>query len=291
MAPAGEVEDPALPPSRNGSSNNDEKRKRLMMAAGISSIVLILIIIIIVVVVLTLPKGTPSSSTADADGWVPVDIPFEDPVGDALGDITTTPLDEYIKGECDFSGQVQPHILSQCECTESVSILAQDIQDLYQRLVQDLVPLYYSPEEWQQQVTSITSCDPRNQALLWLSSGDTRRSGNVGQRFVVASLYVEMHGTDWDYRELWLSDHNECQWQHLQCNDKYQINSFVIETANLFGTVRTIVQNNGFEASTIFILFLFLLFVQHFVRCNTNSYLPNWPCYKQFKPCTLRGII
>ena len=156
---------------------------------------------------------------------------YDDLVAD---NVVTTPLDPYRKDLCDFFDSYQPHIINQCQCNGQVTLVQEDILDMYNQLKTDLMPKLYNGT-WE---IPVTSCDPQNQALLWLSSGDTRSRGDLVQRYLLTSIYIAMSGTDWDFQNLWLSDQNECLWQGLQCNDMFQIDSIALDTVNAYGTVR-----------------------------------------------------
>jgi hypothetical protein len=156
---------------------------------------------------------------------------YDDLVEDS---VVTTPLDPYRKDLCDFSDSYQPHIINQCQCTGQITIVQEDILDMYNQLKTDLVPNVYNGA-WE---IPVTSCDPRNQALLWLSSGDTRSGGDLVQRYLLTSIYIALNGTDWDFQNLWLSDQNECLWEGLECNEMFQIDSISLDAVNAYGAVR-----------------------------------------------------
>lgn len=160
---------------------------------------------------------------------------FEDLVST---EILNTPFDPYVRGDCDFSDNFQPHVLLQCECYSTMSIVADDTLELYVRLRSTMASELYGGEKaWNTTDEPATSCSPRNQALLWLASGDTRRSGDLAQRFIATMLYVSLNGTQWDDSSRWLSDANECLWLGLECNEQFQITGFALERVNAYGQV------------------------------------------------------
>ena len=215
-----------------------EKRRRRRACCILFCCCILILILILLLLFLVFKKDEEPDPVFDDDdevGFVDDFFGF----GDSLvpDNVQTTPFDPYVKGDCDFSDNFQPHVISQCECDGKVSIVADDIRELYGLLREKLMPELYSPEmgEWNE---PITSCSARNQALLWLSSGDTRRAGDLVQRFLSVTAYVAMNGTKWDYQNLWLSDQNECLWLGLQCNSRFQIHSLALDTINIFGKVR-----------------------------------------------------
>jgi len=122
--------------------------------------------------------------------------------------ITTTPMDPYLKDDCYFGDNIQPHVINQCECYQAIDVMANDIRELYQVIREDINEEIYDGHYNDPD----TSCDPINQALYWLSSGDTRDAGDLYQRFVMALTFIKMNGTSWDLGNLWLSDDSECIW-------------------------------------------------------------------------------
>ena len=221
-------------------SKAEKRRRRRAFCLLICCCLLILLIILLLIFLVFKKDDDPGNDprVADDDG----DDGFVDDFfgfGDGLvpDNVQTTPFDDYVKDDCDFSDNFQPHVLAQCICYGKVSIIADDIRELYTLLKTRLMPELYTEEGtmWDE---PITSCDARNQALLWLSSGDTRRSGDLVQRFLTSTAYIAMNGTKWDYQNLWLSEQNECLWLGLQCNKRFQIHSLALDTINIFGTVR-----------------------------------------------------
>lgn len=234
-----------------------EKRRRRRACCLLFCCCLIIIILIILLIWWLLrdkedPSETPVADDDADDGFVDDFFGFGDGlVGD---DVQTTPFDPYVKNDCDFSDNFQPHVINQCECYGKVTVMADDIRELYTLLKTKLMPELYTEEGTLWDVP-ITSCDPRNQALLWLSSGDTRRAGDLVQRFLTSTAYIAMNGTMWDYQNLWLSEQNECLWLGLQCNSRFQIHSLALDTINIFGTVRCSLVDKCMLGFVVFALF------------------------------------
>lgn len=143
--------------------------------------------------------------------------------------IRTTPMDPYREDDCYFEDQVFPHMTQQCECTGNVTVVPDDVIDMWYQVREDISEEFYEgdyDEPW-------WSCENSNQALVWLSSGDTRDSGDLYQRYTSAVSFVQLNGTVWDMSNYWLSDNNECLWLGIQCNGRFQMNSLALDTNNI----------------------------------------------------------
>ena len=143
--------------------------------------------------------------------------------------IRTTPMDDYKEDDCYFGDNVFPHMMQQCECFGNITIVPDDVVDLWYQVREDISAEFYEgvyDEPW-------WSCEPSNQALIWLSSGNTRDSGDLYQRYTNAVSFVQLNGTVWDMSNYWLTDNNECLWLGIQCNGRFQINSLAVDTNNL----------------------------------------------------------
>lgn len=151
--------------------------------------------------------------------------------------IRTTPMDPYDEHDCFFEDQVFPHMTQQCECTGNITIVPNDVVDLWYQVREDISDEFYKgeyDEPW-------WSCEASNQALVWLSSGNTRDSGDLYQRYNNAITFVQLNGTVWDMSNYWLSDNNECLWLGVQCNGRFQMNSLAVDTNNLQYVYRILV--------------------------------------------------
>lgn len=137
-----------------------------------------------------------------------------------------TPFDAYDpepeeEPNCDFTAVNQPDVVLQCECNGSVDTIAEDIQELYDELRTTLVPAIYG-EDWQD--VEPTSCDSRNQALLWLASGNTRQNTeDLIQRYAMTLLHPEWKGPEWKDDSNWRTDANECTWLYATCNTEDKV--------------------------------------------------------------------
>ena len=152
---------------------------------------------------------------------------------DFIGMEPTTPLDPYQTGNCNFQGQTQPHVLSQCECTQMISTLADNTIGKYERLRDGwIVDNVYS--SWS---LDMQSCEPANQALVWLATGYAEDNTDLLQRYILAYLYFSTEGTEWINQESWLSDVNVCDWFGVECADAKTIGFVNLNNNGLRGPV------------------------------------------------------
>lgn len=183
--------------------------------------------LLLLLLLLLLPRDSdkppPEVTTDDGytdGGWQPY-RPY-------LG-VQTTPMDPYVKDDCYFGDNVFPHVIQQCECYGVVSHIPDDVANLYYQIRKDITDEIYNGGY----VKAMDSCDPRNLALIWLSSGNTRDAGDLYQRFVLATNFIQLNGTVWDEKNLWLSDDSECMWIGMQCHGNYRVNNLAVDTNNI----------------------------------------------------------
>jgi len=158
----------------------------------------------------------------------------ENPAGPSIPfpGVTTTPFDPYERDDCFWGDNIFPHVLNQCQCFNTISVVPDDVGTLYQQVrtkIQKIDGGFYSEE--------IDSCAPSNQALVWLSTGNTRDSGDLYQRFVLSLFYIQTNGTVWDSDDLWLSDESECTWFGVKCDSNFGVSSIGLSTNNLHGSL------------------------------------------------------
>jgi hypothetical protein len=143
-------------------------------------------------------------------------------------------MDPYVAGGCYFADITQPHVLNQCNCANSISIMSADTMSLYTQLREAINQEFYDGLF----DTTIDSCQAQNQALVWLSSGNTRDAGDIYQRYVLAVTYMQMNGTAWKNSTKWLSDVNECNWYGIECNKTtFQISTINLNANNVWGRI------------------------------------------------------
>lgn len=218
----------------------------------------------------SLPPSPLSSSEPLADPWL-------DQVG---ADTKTTPMSPWTMQDdpcASLDAQGQPHVGLQCQCQGSITKIAEDIAELHKQLVDTVVVPDVYNDNPDSVGTDIASCDPRNQALVWLSSGDTRQGGNMEQRYALATLFFATESnnatstttdsaataarrtlrrrlqdpptspplpeptstaTGENWREQWLSDGNECEWPGVQCAENKQVTGLILDDLELAGEVR-----------------------------------------------------
>ena len=211
-------------------SEDKQRRKRLLLILLLCCCCLLLVALILGLVLGLKDKDEepiPEDEPEEFDDDFVVLKPYEG--------ITTTPLDPYVELDCYYGDNIQPHVISQCECFQAINIIANDTLALYQDIKQEINQQIYDG----QYDPPSNSCDPANQALIWLSSGNTRDAGDLYQRYVTALTFIQMNGTKWDLNNMWLSDDSECTWFGMQCNARYQINNLAADNNNIQGSIPT----------------------------------------------------
>lgn len=159
-----------------------------------------------------------------------------DPEASSSGSVDaarTTEFDPF-RNNCNFEGSLQPNIIDQCICEESVDIIADDVRNRWNKLVKNFIPSVYP--EWNE---AIDSCSPENQALLWLSSG-INNGGEIDdlhrlQRYVLATVYYAQGGIGWFHSKNWLSGRSVCGWEGVECNSDSFVQFLSLDFNNLIG--------------------------------------------------------
>ena len=102
--------------------------------------------------------------------------------------VITTKMAELTFG-CDFGGDEEffPHVFDQCLCDDQISTVPQDVAEMRETLIDALSNFFFDEQPFSE---VISSCDPSNMALIWLASGENRDSGDLRQRFGLASKYI-----------------------------------------------------------------------------------------------------
>jgi hypothetical protein len=148
-----------------------------------------------------------------------------------VGSQPTTPMEPYIPGKCPVPGQIQPNLLSQCACDGAITTLEEDARAKYEALRDEFIITIYPSWSF-----PIESCDPANQALVWLSTGYQNDELDLRQRYVLAYLYYSTEGTQWRSDDGWLSDTEVCMWYGIACTDNL-ITIVALENNRLSGSV------------------------------------------------------
>lgn len=140
---------------------------------------------------------------------------------------------DAVQGNCNFGGVDNPNPIDQCDCFGRISGLESDIRDryLYNRE-------YFIPEYVPDFNDDISSCSPRNQALVWVSSGvDTKRSKSErAQKFALATVFASLGGGKWKNNTNWLADEDVCTWYGVNCTET-KITELELAGNDLVGTV------------------------------------------------------
>lgn len=182
------------------------------------------------------PEGGENTSRPTSAPTSKIVIPAE-PTNSGVIDVAiTTPFDP-ITTDCDFEDAVQPHVITQCACTGSVSFIAPDVKKRYELLALNfmptLIPDFAGP---------MSSCDPQNQALLWLSTG----SNNAGEsqeyvrreRYALAYFFMDQGGIAWAENTNWISDADVCEWSGITCDAKGAVIAIDMPNNRVIGEVR-----------------------------------------------------
>ena len=186
----------------------------------------IVLFFIFLLIMYLLPKddSLEKNIVDDDDGYEDDWVPFQPYKG-----ILTTPMDPYEEEDCYFGDNVFPHMIQQCECFGNITIIPEDVLMLWYELREDVKEEIYNGDydepPW--------SCEPSNQALIWLASGDNRDNGDLWTRYIMGVSFVQLNGTQWDLNNGWLTPENECAWIGIQCNGRFQSNSFALDTNNV----------------------------------------------------------
>jgi hypothetical protein len=146
----------------------------------------------------------------------------------------TTAFDP-IQGNCDFQDLRHPHVIDQCNCVGEIQIIPDDVRTRYKSRKANFIPTIY-----QQYNDTITDCTPRNQALVWISSGNDYEFTYEErvERFALATLYASTDGTQWKRNDGWFSEESVCTWDGIVCfKDDGMVQTVDLSNNNLKGKV------------------------------------------------------
>ena len=145
----------------------------------------------------------------------------------------TTVLAPINTGSCNFFNVTMPNTVDQCRCKGKISIIAPDVEKRYQFLLRNFVPRIY-----QNYNEAMSSCSVRNQALVWLSTGNDFQFSTTArsERFALANLFIGTKGWGWNNTENWLSESSACNWYGITCTNG-RTGSIVLQENNLSGSV------------------------------------------------------
>lgn len=140
---------------------------------------------------------------------------------------------DAVKGVCDFRDALYPNPIDQCLCFGEIVMIETDVRDRYLHNLEYFIPNYF--EDYNE---DISSCSPKNQALVWISSGDdaqlteTQRS----QKFALATIYASLGGSKWKNNTNWLDGQDVCTWHGVLCRQDY-VTELVLDENNLNGVL------------------------------------------------------
>lgn len=151
-----------------------------------------------------------------------------------VGNKPTTTMDPFEPG-CSFANYTQPHVIGQCICNGEISIMTDDVREKYYSLNTLFASMRISnvwelPEE---------SCDPRNQALVWLATFYATDQDDLVQKYLLASFFIQMAGEQWEIQEGWLTDTDKCRWSGVACDESgHFVKSIFLDGNGVKGSVR-----------------------------------------------------
>jgi hypothetical protein len=147
---------------------------------------------------------------------------------------------EPVTGDCNFIGVDFPNPIDQCDCAGAILAIPTDVESRYQTNLDNFISTLYPTFD-----EDITSCTARNQALVWLSSGNdvTLTVEERTQNFALATLFASTGGARWDDRSDWLADSDPCSWFGLECDDNGFVSEMNLEGNNVIGVVRNFGEN------------------------------------------------
>ena len=154
------------------------------------------------------------------------------PVTDFVGTMKTTPMDPFVEG-CRFDNYTQPHVRAQCTCNSEIDVLTDDVREKYFALNMlfislDISNVWELPEK---------SCDTRNQAMVWLATTYSKDRTDLIQKYVLASLFMQMTGEQWGIQDGWLENGDVCTWSGVRCNAAGLVTSIYLDGNGLKGSV------------------------------------------------------
>jgi Leucine-rich repeat (LRR) protein len=166
-----------------------------------------------------------------------------------------TTVFDPVQGNCKLKALSNPHPIDQCRCFAEIRKVADDVLHRYEFLVETFIPTIYL-----EYAEGSDYCSARNQALMWLASGNdfSFTEEERTERFALATFYVELFGSNWTSQEKWLSEASICKWEGVTCDDEGRLQILELSDNKLFGSgvstkdgkhLSTESANNNVEAS------------------------------------------
>jgi hypothetical protein len=143
-----------------------------------------------------------------------------------------------VQGNCDVSGENYPNPIDQCDCTGSIRDIPADVRRRYEYNRESFISMLYADYD-----DDISLCSARNQALVWVSSGDDESISQEKriQRYALATIFAALSGAQWNNRDRWLSygEDSPCDWAGVSCgNSTGDVLRLSIARNNAEGVVR-----------------------------------------------------
>jgi hypothetical protein len=209
-------------------------RSRMSWCIPVLVFAMIVASILLVIFLVVYNEDRASFGTAPTMAPTPTNYLEQDPGIGGIDAAATTEFDA-IQNNCSFDSR-QPSIVDQCNCDGNVDILANDVRARWESLEQNFIPDIYP--QWNEPTNS---CSPKNQALLWLSSG-MNNGGEISnllrlQRYVLAIVYYQQGGTKWRRSANWLSEKNACEWEGVECDENMHVRILNLDQNQLTGQV------------------------------------------------------
>lgn len=258
------------------------RRRRAWCCCLILLCCLLILIILLIVFLLTMKdndtvEDTPAPTFAPFVDETDDDYYYDDDIILAPG-VTTTEM-APVDNNCDFDDQPGfANVWDQCNCDGEITVIPDDVGQMRQLIIDRMFFKFYDADH----TLPANSCDPANMALIWLAAGDNRDAGEPRQRFALATSYFGLNGTIWDYDDEWLGELNECLWLGVQCNNRDTVNSFALDTNNIFGLVRTeLCATLLYSYCTVIMwMIVMLLMVGGIFSGTCQTYNSHLPCYR-----------
>jgi hypothetical protein len=123
-----------------------------------------------------------------------------------------------VQGNCEYSGENYPNPIDQCDCAGSIRDIPADVRRRYEYNRESFISMLYADYD-----DDISSCSARNQALVWVSSGDDENiSREVRiERYALTTIFAALSGAQWNDRDGWLSygETSPCNWAGVTCSN------------------------------------------------------------------------
>lgn len=172
---------------------------------------------LLLLIMLGITAGIGYFLTAEDDGTAPRVEPnvTEAPT---LTPVRVSSEFDPVRGDCDFSGATYPNPIDQCDCSGSIQDIPADVQRRYEYNRESFISTLYEDYD-----DDISSCSPRNQALVWVSSGDDEDISKEQriERYALSTIFASLSGAQWNNRDRWLTygEGSPCDWSGVSCSN------------------------------------------------------------------------